>query len=369
MINFDKQEIKSQITIEQVFELLQDWGGEPEYTDFGIISATICHNPPGEGSRKLYFYWNDGNALFHCYTGCAEPSFDIFDLAIRVARIQEHKELDLNDAIRALAYRFGIIDYIEETEKKSLEDWNIIERYNRVDEIEIKDYNIVLKDYNENILSRFNYNVKILPWLKEGIKQEVMDKAFIGFYPGGDQITIPHFDKDGRFIGLRGRTLNQEDAERYGKYRPIKIGKVQYSHPLGMNLYNLNNSQNNIKRMEKAIVFESEKSCLLYQSYFGEKLDISVACCGSNLSAYQVHMLIAAGAKEIVVAFDRDFETLGDATHKRQIANYRKLYNRYKNYVNITFINDKNMITGHKASPIDEGADKFLQLYKERVSL
>jgi hypothetical protein len=44
MINFDKQEIKKQISLDQVFELLQDWGGDPEYTSFGILSATICHN-------------------------------------------------------------------------------------------------------------------------------------------------------------------------------------------------------------------------------------------------------------------------------------------------------------------------------------
>ena len=55
-----------------------------------------------------------------------------------------------------------------------------------------------------------------------------------------------------------------------------------------MNLYNLNYSKNQIKNIKKAIVFESEKSCLLYKSYFGIENDISVACCGSSLSAYQV---------------------------------------------------------------------------------
>lgn len=370
MINFDKQEIKKQITLEQIFELLQDWGGDPQYTSFGIISATICHNPPGQGSRKLYYYNNEETGLFHCYTGCAEPSFDIFDLAIRVAEIQENKKLDLNDAVRALAYRFNIIDYIDDTVyQDSLEDWKIFNRYDRIKNIEIKDYDISLKEYNKEILSRFNYNVKITPWLKEGISQEAMDLAQIGFYPGGDQITIPHFDKDNRLIGLRGRTLNQEEAERFGKYRPIKIGKTQYSHPLGMNLYGLNWAKENIKVMGKAIVFESEKSVLKYISYFGKDTNIAVACCGSSISVYQVHMLIAAGAKEIIVAFDRDFEELGDETHKRQIANYRRLYNKFKNYVNITFINDSKKLTGHKDAPIDCGPEIFLQLFKERVVL
>ena len=368
MINFNKAEIKKQISLEQVFELLQDWGGDPEYTGFGILSATICHHPPGEGSRKLYYYDNEEGGLFRCYTGCND-TFDVFDLAIKVADIQENKRYDLNDAVRALAYRFGIIDYIDEEEQSGLEDWKVFNRYDRIDKVEVKDYTIMLKNYDDVILSRFNYNVKIGPWLDEGMTQEVLTNATIGFYPGGDQITIPHYDKDGRFIGLRGRALNKEEAERFGKYRPLRVNGELYNHPLGMNLYNLNNSKDNIQKIEKAIVFESEKSCLLYQSYFGIENDISVACCGSNISAYQIHMLIAAGAKEIVVAFDRQFQELGDKEHKHQIANFRKLFTKYKNYVNISFINDRHMITSYKASPIDEGPDKFLQLFKERVVL
>ena len=368
MINFNKAEIKKQISLEQVFELLQDWGGDPEYTGFGILSATICHNPPGEGSRKLYYYDNEEGGLFRCYTGCND-TFDVFDLAIKVADIQQNKRYDLNDAVRALAYRFGIIDYIDEDEQSGLDDWKIFNRYDRIDKIEVKNYDVCLKNYDDVILSRFNYKVKIGPWLDEGMTQEVLTNATIGFYPGGDQITIPHYDKDGRFVGLRGRALNKEEAERFGKYRPLKINGELYNHPLGMNLYNLNNSKDNIQKIEKAIVFESEKSCLLYQSYFGIENDISVACCGSNISAYQIHMLIAAGAKEIIVAFDRQFQALGDKEHKHQIANFRKLFTKYKNYVNLSFINDRHMITSYKASPIDEGPEKFLQLFKERVVL
>lgn len=191
----------------------------------------------------------------------------------------------------------------------------------------------------------------------------------IGFYPGGDQITIPHFDANGRFIGLRGRTLCKEEGERYGKYRPIKIGKDLYNHPLGMNLYNFNNSKDNIKLAKKAIVFEGEKSCLLYQSYFGLDNDISVACCGSSLSNYQVQQLMSAGAEEIIIAFDRQFKEIGDEEFKHLKRNLLKLRAKYKNYVNISFIFDKKMITGYKDSPIDCGKDIFLHLFKERIVL
>ena len=60
------------------------------------------------------------------------------------------------------------------------------------------------------------------------------------------------------------------------------------------------------------IIFEGEKSCLKYQTYFGEKNDVSVACCGSNISGYQMHLLLEMGVKEIIIALDRQFKELGD---------------------------------------------------------
>ena len=367
MINFDKKEIRESLSIEDIFSLLDEWGGEPEYTNFGILSSTICHNPPGEGSKKLYYYENSG--LFQCYTGCEDPSFDIFQLTIKIFSIQRHTEFDLNDAVRFIAHKFGINGEVVAEEETNLEDWKLFDKYERIENLQPKDYSIQLKSYEEDILQRFNYNVKIGPWLDEGMTEEVLAAAGIGFYPGGDQITIPHFDKNGKFVGLRGRALCQAEAERFGKYRPLKINKVLYNHPLGMNLYNLNNSKDNIKKIGKAIVFESEKSCLLYASYFGKENDISVACCGSNISIYQIHMLLEAGAKEIVIAMDRQFQEIGDPEFKRLVKKLKTLHAKYKNYVLISFVFDKKMITSYKDSPIDQGPEKFLQLFKERIIL
>ena len=79
MINYDKTEIKNNLTLDNIFELLNIWGGNPEYSEFGILSETICHNEPGVGSKKLYYYSN--SQLFKCYTGC-DDIFDIFELDV-----------------------------------------------------------------------------------------------------------------------------------------------------------------------------------------------------------------------------------------------------------------------------------------------
>lgn len=365
MITYNKSEIRQKLQLENIFELIQEWGGDPEYTDYGILSATICHNTPGEGSRKLYYYSNTG--LFRCYTNCG--TFDIFELLIKIAKIQWGREFDLNDAVRYIAIKYNLAGEEIELDEDSIVDWKNFNAYDRVKAIELKDYHSELKAYDDTILSRLNYNVKIEPWLRQHISQEAIDHARIGYFPAGAQITIPHFDKDNRFIGLRGRALSQIDAELYGKYRPIMINKQLYNHPLGMNLYNLNNSKDNINSSNLAIIFESEKSCLLYQSYFGIDNDISVACCGSSISSYQIQLLLDCGAKEMVIAFDRQFQTIGDNEFKHLTNNLTKLNNKYKNYIDISIIFDKKMITGYKDSPIDISPEIFLQLWKERIKL
>ena len=367
MLVFDKQEIRDNLSTENIFEVLEEWGGEPEYCPTGLIARTICHNHINDdASRKLYYYDNTG--LFRCYTGCEEPVFDIFQLCINVMDLQHNVKYDLNDAVRWIARRFGMAGREEDSpEEECLEDWKILANYTRIQDIQVNAPNVILEKYDEQILSRFDYNTKIKPWLDEGIAQETLERANIGYYPGDAQITIPHYDKDGRFIGLRGRTLVKEEADLYGKYRPIKVNGQMYNHPLGLNLYNFNNARCVIPKMRKAVVFEGEKSVLKAQTYFGFENDIYVACCGSSLSAYQTQLLIDAGAQEIIIAFDRQFQYIGDDEYHHLLSNLKKIQLKYKNYVQISYILDKNKLTGYKDSPVDCGKDVFLQLYKERI--
>lgn len=365
---FDKAEIREQLTLENIFELLEEWGGEPHYESFGIVSRTICHNDPVKDSpsRKLYFYQN--TQLFHCFSGCENPSFDIFELCIKVAQIQKGVKYDLNDAVRYIAWRFNLRSAVfNDIPDFNTADWKYFKELSRLDEIELQDYHATLKEYDPVILNRFNYNVRIKPWLDEGIAQEIIEAAQISYYPGGEQIVIPHYDQNNRLVGIRGRALCKEEAEQYGKYRPIRVGQQFYSHPLGFNLYNLNHAAPQIHILGKAIVAEGEKSCLLYRSYFGDSNDICVASCGSSFSPYQAQLLIDAGAKEIIIAFDRQFQEINDNEFRHLTRSLTNINQKFKNDVLISFIFDKNMITNYKDSPLDAGPETFLKLYKERV--
>lgn len=366
MIDYNKTEIRQSLTIEDIFDLLSEWGGSPEYIESGLLSQTICHNEPSiNNSHKLYYYENTG--LFHCYSGCEEPSFDIFELTIKVAHLQWGKNFDLNDAVRYIAAKFGIIGVLQEDDNNALEDWKILESYANILTEPIKMQHIELKKYDSHILQCFNYSVILAPWLSEGISQDVLDLSDIGYYPKDDQIVIPHFDQEGNLVGIRGRSMCQADCEKYGKYRPLRVNKITYKHPLGMNLYNLNNSKKAISILKKAIVFESEKASLLYRTYFGIENDISVACCGSNLTLFHMQALLAAGAQEIIVAFDKKGEQDDLSSYTKK---FYKMQEKYGQFVTLSFMYDvADDLLPPKASPIDCGKEIFLTLFKNRIFL
>lgn len=360
---YNKDQLKEQLELEQVYDLIETWGGEPEYINEGLVSQTICHNLPGEGSRKLYYYAN--TRLCHCFTGCIDPSFDIFDLCIKVMKIQHDLSWELYDAMDYIAGYFGFEGAEEKDEEQSrLEDWDVFKEH-KIKSFEIKQVG-QLKEYDPIILSRLAYP-RIFDWEQEGISDTVIKKNNIGYYPSAEQITIPHYDINGRLIGIRGRSLSDIDANRYGKYRPLLIGKQLYNHPLSMNLYNLNNSKEIIKRAQVAVIFESEKACLMYQSYYGPENDISVACCGSNLSTYQIGLLKSLGVNEVIIAFDRQFQEIGDEEFKRLKAKLIHFYMKYNTQIKVTAIFDKHTLLPYKASPIDMGPKLFEKLLSERI--
>lgn len=363
---YDKDELKNSLELEQVFDLVMELGGEPIIKEGYFISRTICHNSAGYGSYKLYYY--DNTKLFKCYTDCGEY-FDIYELVRKQKTISDGVEWSLPKAIAFVAFHFGFSTQTFEFEDSQgrLADWDILSNYERLNNLEEKQQIVELKLFDDAIL-KYLPRPRISPWECEGISKEIITDRGIAYDPVNEGIVIPHYDIENRLIGIRERTLIKEN-EQFGKYRPAKLNGKMYNHPLSFNLYNLNNSKNAIKVLQKAIVFEGEKSCLLYASYFGEENDISVACCGSSLIAYQVKLLLSLGVKEIIVAFDKQFITIGDDEWKRWTKKLTDIHNKYGAYVQISFMFDRWDLLHYKSSPIDEGKNTFMELFKRRIIL
>ena len=93
---FDKDRIKNDLTLEQVAEIIEELGGNPSIHGDVIMADTICHNLPGEGSHKLYYY--DNTKLLRCYTECHEY-FDIYQLIVKAHEVQYEEEWALPKAV------------------------------------------------------------------------------------------------------------------------------------------------------------------------------------------------------------------------------------------------------------------------------
>lgn len=375
---YDKDGLKESLTIEQVFDLVAELGGEPNMLGNYFVSKTICHNFTGQGSHKLYYY--DNTKLFRCYTDCGEI-FDIYELVRKVKNVNKdyktyvssgkvvEREWSLPDAIAYVAsyYGFSPKTFNFEELQENLQDWKILNNYDRINSIREDKQIVELKVFDDTILKNLPTPI-IAPWEKEGITREVMLKRGICYNPASEGIIIPHYDVNNHLVGIRERTLIREN-EKGGKYRPSILNGQMYNHPLGFNLYNLNNSKDNIKALRKAIIWEGEKSSLLYASYFGMENDITAATCGSSLINYQVKLLKEQGADEIIIGFDKQFQEIGDEEWKRWTKKLKDIHNKYSSLCQISFLFDKNNLLNYKDSPIDQGPEVFMKLFKERIIL
>lgn len=265
------ENIKNDLTLGQIYQLLIDLGGEPQiYNNSYIISRTICHNPPGQGSFKLYYY--DNTKLFRCYTECND-TFDIFQLILKVKHLAKSvieywakgselktRPWDLPDALHYILTYYGIEEENENFSEEQLElpDNKYLFEKTRKQSIKLnKSQTVSFEKYDGSFLKNFP-RPRLLPWEREGITKESMDSHNICYDPINQGIVIPHYDINNQLIGIRERTLIKEN-EAKGKYRPAIISGKMYNHPLSFNLYNINLSKENIRNIKKAIVFEGKR--------------------------------------------------------------------------------------------------------------
>lgn len=361
--------IKESLTIEQVMDYVANLGGEPQEKGDFFISKTICHNHRGEGSHKLYYYAN--TRLFRCYTQCADAAFDIFDLTTRIKKLEGNKDWGVHDSVLYVASFFNIDIKFKNKNQGFTSigaDWNYLEKQEKLNNIESEQIaEVAYKIYNDTLVENLPAP-RIGIWEQEGISPEIIKQFNIRYDPVNQSIIIPHYNINGELIGIRERVLVESD-ELYGKYKPAHRGKEWFNHPLGFNLYNLNHSQNNIRAIRKAIIFEGEKSNLLYSTYFGYDNDISCSCCGSNITNYQFHLLQELGIEELIIGFDKQFQTIDDDEYKHWTQKLISFHDKFGKEVQISYLFDTEDLLGYKDSPIDKGKETFLKLFANRITL
>ena len=302
MSYLDKDAILNSLTKEDIIKICTEMGSltcKENAQGELCFNTSICHG--GDSPYKLIYYKD--SKRFHCFT-CSD-SYGIIELVIRAHRLKG-KTLTYYRALYYIASKTGRL-YEKDSEQippeKTITDFEWINRLKSAKKNSKAVPN--LTEINENILDIFWY-APYQGWLDEHITREAMSRFEIGYYGLTNQITIPQRDINERLIGIRGRFLNDEDVERFGKYVPLQIGGRFLSHQLGSNLYGIHVAKDKIRQCKKVMLVEAEKSVLQAYSYFGEDSFV-VGLCGSNISKTQIKIILEQlKVEEVIVGLDRE---------------------------------------------------------------
>lgn len=344
----DYEEIIEQLDEDKVKALLEKL--EVPYQDKGafLVCKTACHNADlEEASDKLYYYKN--THMFVCYTECGNLSiFKFLKNYYEVRGIEYDWVTDIYNVVLDCS-RYDKYNFQPKKYKA------IREKYETQREVE-------LPKYNEGALGCF---VKYYPieWLNDGISKTAMDKYEIKYSISQNKIIIPHRDIEGNLVGIRGRALNPEEVELFGKYMPVKLENTWYTHPLSMNLYGLYQNKENIKKNGICFIAEAEKSVMQAESFGRDNCVVSV--CGSQLNKFSLKKLVnECHPKEIVICFDKE-----DNTNDMYFNKLYALGKKYQNYADFSFIFDFKGLLKLKDSPFDKGERVFEELLSKRVKI
>lgn len=363
----DREELLELVTEEDIIEILKDLGSENYKSDSqgNLYFLNVCHG----GDRYKLHYFKDSK-MFMCYTCCG--SLSLYDVIMNAKNI-----------VFTEAYKY-VCDFknisLNHKMRKGLQKAKEIN--SDLDFLKLHLYKknkspINLPHYDKQILNLFD-DYMPYSWYQEGIKEDIAQYFGVKMYFAQNKAIIPHYDINGNLVGVRARSFNQSEVDSGKKYMPITIQGLTYRYPMNYNLYGIYQNKENIKKFKEAIIFESEKSVMIYGSYYGQENNIALALGGMNLSLYQRDLLVSLGVEEIVIALDKQYqvEYINDENIDKKAKPWKEYENYIKrlikitevfmNYCKVSIISCWDETLDYKDSPIDKEKETFEKLYKER---
>lgn len=346
----DAKRVVEMLSNRDIFDLLVELDAEPLSKGDVYECKTVCHC----GSKRKLLYYKESKQ-FYCYTNCG--SMSIFDM------VSKTLEVEFIDALRYITKKYNLRD------EEHFEGFQAYKVENPGEELRKKLQKIempVFKELDKNILNDF-YSFYHKDWLKDGIKIPSMKKYNIKYDIVNNQIIIPHYDSNGRLIGVRGRNLNKDLVEAGKKYMPIYYEGKVLKHLTGANLYGLNLNKDQIEKSKTAILFESEKSVLQLDTMFPNQ-SIGLCVSGSSLTTHQLEILKKLNIEEVIIGMDKEFKEIGD---EEEILYAEKILRVFKRklapYFRTSVLWDTKNLLDTKMSPVDAGKDVFLELLKNKI--
>ena len=274
------QEIKDQLTLEDIGDMLESLGCEQVHIRGNVLSSTKGN---GSDNPSGIVIWDNGNFFnAEMYT---TPEFEKYVVKDIFSVIRQLTGRTFEQAVQFVA-GFVELDNTKKEEKvPSILDWlDKIEKKGVQKEKESWVYDRAFLDQFPRFLHPY--------WEREGITEETAAKFDIRYDQSTECIMIPIYDEKRRLVGMKSRET-----------RPAKN---KYTYALrtrkSVVLYGLYQNEEAIRREKEVIVFEAEKSVLKADSL---GIHNTVAIGGKILSPDQVRLLNSLGAS-IVLALDED---------------------------------------------------------------
>ena len=249
------------------------------------------------------------------------------------------------------------------------------------------------KDIIDELYSKFDCKLETLKrtrWhTEDGIPTDILQEYDVACYAMNDVIILPHHNINGEIVGLYERSfkpLRRDVKTNYSdipykmllkypraKYVPLlkeekyfTKEKTSWSFPNSLNLYGLHKAKDAIKETGIVIIFEGAKSVMLAKSY-GYNNAVATHTFGAHIN--HISMLIDCGAKEIVLAFDKEYTDKDGKSWELYEKKTRSLAAKVKDYVEVSRIIDIDDLIGYKDSPTDRGKEIFEKLYNNRENI
>ena len=360
------QLLKDKLTDNDIITIIRKLGGELKAeTQDAMIFTSITYDIDADSHKpKLYCYRSNHSFVeYHV----SMDTFDIYEVIKERKRLCGEKYAFV-DCMKFVCDCVGI-DYNSNTivnTNTSFINSNLKRFTPKADKEE-------LQVYDDAILSKFE-NWYHQSWLDDNISIETLDKYNILYYDYGNQIIIPCYNEQNELVGIRARNL---DPNATAKYIPYKdINGTWYKFNVGSTFYGLNHTAENIKRIKKVIICESEKAVLQGDTYFGNN-NIIVGMYGSAMTKTKRNLLLELGVEEVIIAVDFDYDE--ESYHNEELYEgltdwelyenkVYKIAENFKGWCRVSAIVDYNPEHNGDCAT-DYGKDKFMKLYKNRIEI
>jgi len=282
-----------------VIELLDDL--DVSYKRYGDEVRIVC--PFHRNANGYNLSINVKKRVFCCFShGCEKNGYNLVDLVMRIMKTDDREK-----AIRYMASLANLeIDYLGRNitkdsykNKKGLLSFkdSTLSFIKECRTVEEEDESAVYKESQirewHNALLESKYPLHYLTKERKLTDWDI-ENFYIGFDAEEEDIIFPVYSTDGKLKAVVRRTLSEEKAEYFGKYKVIGAKSEC--------LYGLYEAQSLDYDLNKIILVEGVFDAIaLHRMGY-----TAVALLGTSISKWQLKMLYELSPAEIILCLDND---------------------------------------------------------------